>query len=98
MKYIFLTIFLIGLIKLKSQAQKPELNLEAIKSWTGVIKADITSDGKYGYYILSSGEKRTLIAKSVNGSWEMVIPKGRNPFITTNNKYLICETDKDSIL
>jgi dienelactone hydrolase len=73
------------------KAQKPVLDLENSKKWTGLSNGTITADGKYVFYTIINqpGNLRTIVIQSTSTEWKKEIKGASAAVFDDQSRFLV---------
>ena len=71
-------------------AQKKPLDHSVYDGWQAISEKFISNDGRLAVYTISPQEgDGTLVIQATDNSWKKEIPRGYNPSITEDGRYVI---------
>jgi len=94
-KLLYLTVAII--LTLAANAQKPELNLHAIKTWDEIGRAELDKSGRLAFYEVFSDEKRRIMIRTIQNQWNTCINNAKKPMMSKIGEYIAFEADNDLV-
>jgi dipeptidyl aminopeptidase/acylaminoacyl peptidase len=99
MKKVTLSITILCLCIIYTQAQKPSISFSTFGKWPEIINPLISNDGKYVYYTINNLplQSETLMIQATNKSWKKEILGAKDAYFSPKVDYIIFRKNSDTL-